>query len=528
MTTILRPDVAKTINRLLMGADAPRPNGDTPAWQIEWYEQIKTSEPAMRTATLRQLVNGHEHKAAIYAQLYTADAPERDPEKLPYTDAGNAEMIATIYGERLRYDHRLGRWLIWDGQRWQADNDGHLIRLVLDAMRRRQELALKIRDVDQKKRAMSWTLGSESYSKMVSAINIAKNLDPLTDNGTGWDSNDWLLGVGNGVLDLRTGTLRNALPDDRITLNTEIDYNPDATAPRWEQFLSEIFDGDDELVGFIQRAVGYTLTGDTREQCLFLCHGGGANGKSVLLDILRTLLGDYAKNTPFSTFEMDRNNANTNDLAALSRVRLVTAAETNEAQRLNEARVKAITGGDPITARFLHKEFFEYLPSFKVWLAMNHKPRILGADDGIWRRIRLIPFNVKFKGKDADKTLPDKLNAELGGILAWAVRGALDWQNGGLREPQVVVAETVNYRHESNNVLIYLDEQTIQNPQARIVSSTLYKKYRDWCNERGDYPISIQEFGRRMSDAGYISQKISGYKRYTGIELPTKDGLFDD
>ena len=186
-------------------------------------------------------------------------------------------------------------------------------------------------------------------------------------------------------MDLHTGTLRDGKPADRVTLTTGMDYAPDADCPRWEQFLLEIFDNDINMVRFIQRALGYSLSGDTREQCLFLCWVGGANGKSTMLNLVRSMLGEYAANTPFSTFELQYSNSNTNDLAALADRRLCTAAETSDARRLNESRVKVATGSDPVTARYLYHENFTYIPQFKIWLAMNHKPRITGVDDGIWR-----------------------------------------------------------------------------------------------------------------------------------------------
>ena len=531
MTSILQHEVAYSINGLLKGLppeSVPKVNGSTPDWQREWLDVLRETEPSQRSGAFRMLVNQHAEPGAIYAQVFSADAPPLDPEKLPHTDAGNAEMLTVPYAERLRLDHRRDRWLIWTGTRWSKDKDGELTRLVLASMRHRQELALKVKDDDKRKKALMWALGSESGKRMRDAVNIARNLRPLADSGESWDKSPMLLGVGNGVVDLRTGELRAALPDDRITMNTELDYDAAATAPRWEQFLAEVFEDDDELIGFIQRAVGYTLTGDTREQCLFLCHGGGANGKSTLLDTLRDIFGDYAANTPFSTFEMNRQSQNTNDLAMLARVRLVTAAETNEASRLNEARVKAITGGDPITARFLHKEFFTYQPSFKVWLAMNHKPIITGADDGIWRRIRLIPFNASFKKDKADKNLPAKLHEEKQGILTWAVRGALDWLAGGLQEPMIVRAATVDYRRESNNVLRFVDEATYKSNIGNTQASKLYKEYRQWCSDNGEHEVSNTEFGNRLRAAGYPKERKSGVILYLGLALSANTGMFKD
>jgi putative DNA primase/helicase len=271
------------------------------------------------------------------------------------------------------------------------------------------------------------------------------------------------------------------------------------------------------MVEFTQRAAGYSFTGDIREHLLFLCHGRGANGKSTLLNALRATLGDYSTNTPFSTFELNQSSA-TNDVAALDGLRFVTASETSETKRINEARVKAITGGDPVTARFLFGEFFTYRPTYKVWLAMNHRPGITGTDEGIWRRIRLIPFDVSFLGRE-DKTLAQELEAERQGILAWAVQGALKWQAGGLTEPAAVLAATEAYRRESDLLAQFLDDCTIQKAGARVKAGDLYKAYTAWCKDNNEKELTGTTFGRRMKEREVDSVKQSGNVWYLDIGL---------
>jgi putative DNA primase/helicase len=355
------------------------------------------------------------HDSAMVGVAGADNAPRR----FARTDAGNAELFASQYADRLRYDHRRGRWLIWSGHRWVDDADAEVVRLAIVAARHRGLSAVSLTDFEERKAETRFAIASENGARIEAMLKIAKAQPSLADKGDQWDAGPWLLGVANGLVDLRTGELRPGDRDDRITMHTDIEFDAGATAPRWEQFLREVFNDDAEMIAFIQQAIGYSLTGDTREQCMFLCHGTGANGKSVFLAILKRLAGRYAFNAPFSSFERQHQSSIPNDLAALVGRRLVTSSETNEGTRLNEARMKALTGCDPITARFLHAEFFTFTPVAKYWLAVNHKP-VVGDDSvGFWRRVRLIPFTRQFRGAAADKTLQGALEAELPGILAW-------------------------------------------------------------------------------------------------------------
>ena len=243
-------------------------------------------------------------------------------------------------------------------------------------------------------------------------------------------------------MNLQTGRLLNGTLSQRITRHTDVAFDPAAQCPQWERFQADIFNGDAELVTFIHRAIGYSLTGDTSEQCLFPCYGGGANGKSTFLEVVRHVLGGYAHNLPFSAFELHARSSIPNDVASIVGKRFATACETNESARFNEARVKALTGSDTISARFLYSEFFSFTPTAKIWLAFNHKPVVADDSEGFWRRIHLIPFLREFKGDAADKDLKAKLCSEAPGILAWAVRGCLAWRTEGLQPPATVKAVT--------------------------------------------------------------------------------------
>ena len=320
----------------------------------------------------------------------------RRPADFPLTDAGNAELICYLFGDRLRFDHRRQRWLVWDAHLWQEDPDGEPMRLVLEAARVRYRDAEHILDSKERERTAKWAIGSEARQRIDAALHVGKNMPPITDSGEGWDADPWLLACANGIVDLRSGNLRPGCPEDRITMSTGVVYDPVAKAPRFERFLEEVFEGDHELISFVNRADGYSITGDTSEQVIFVCHGVGANGKSTKFAALRAGLGDYAHNAPFSTFEKRRQGEIPTDLADLDRRRLVTASETGESTRLNESRIKALSGGDPITARHPYGRFFTFDPTAKLWLSVNHR-RVVGDDShGFWRRMRLIPFERQF------------------------------------------------------------------------------------------------------------------------------------
>ena len=250
-----------------------------------------------------------------------------------------------MYGRDLRFDHARSRWLIWEKHRWAPDSDGKIHRLAKEATRARYKAALEIEDLDLRGKTASFAVRSESRQRLDACLALARSEHPMTDPGLNWDADPYLLGVANGVVDLRTGILRPGHPEDRLTMQVPVEYDLKAECPRWEQFLHQVFQCDWELIGFVQRAMGYSLTGSVREQVLFLCYGTGSNGKSVFLNMLRHLGGDYAMNIPFTVLELQHRPSLTNDLAAMAGRRLVTSSETNESTRLNEARIKALTGG---------------------------------------------------------------------------------------------------------------------------------------------------------------------------------------
>jgi putative DNA primase/helicase len=328
----------------------------------------------------------------------------------------------------------------------------------------------------------------------------------------------FLLGCANGTLDLRTGALRTANPDDLISLGNDVPYDPDAKCPRWEQALEEIFAGDESLVSYIQRKVGYALTGDTREQVVDVLQGSGGNGKDTIIKPIMRIVGEQALTTPMETFARSRDKGVRNDLARLHRARLVIASESAEGRRLDETTIKAVSGGGSVAARFLYGEFFEFTPQFKVWLVTNHKPRVEGDDDAIWRRLRLIPFNVSFIGRE-DKELGSKLERELPGILAWAVRGCLAWQAEGLGLPRAVEQSTNEYRADEDLLGLFLDQRCKLTVEGAIEPVLLRLAFEEFCTAMGERTVSASVFGRRLARRGITRGVRDGVSVYIGIEL---------
>lgn len=486
---------------------------------------MEIAEGIMREYAQRAPQGDHPYTVreamASLEQAYRAPAQRGIPigtgPEASLTDTGFAELCVALFGEDVRYDHRRKRWLFWDGLRWNPDVDAEIDRRIIEVSRKAQERAKEIEDTGTRQQVRKWALAYEGARRREDAKKTLASLKPVALSGEEFDQNPWLLGTKNGTLDLRTGILREARREDYLSLCTGTAYDPEADCPRWIQFLEEVFQGSQELIEFVQRAVGYCLTGDISEHVFFLCHGTGCNGKSVFLNVLTALLGDYAATTPFSTFTV-RRSEQTNDLAALCGKRFVSARETQENSRLDEGRIKAITGGDPITARFLRKEYFTFKPQGKLWLAVNHLPKLRDTSEGMWRRMRVIPFRESFRGRE-DKTLEARLREELPGILHWAVEGCQSWQDGGLCEPEEVLGATENYRQESDPVGRFLEEACVQFPHAKVRFSALYEAFERWCHETGEEPISRKAFSQQLSDRGIQKMRSHGTAYRTGVGL---------
>jgi putative DNA primase/helicase len=315
------------------------------------------------------------------------------------------------------------------------------------------------------------------------------------------------------------GRARSARREDLITQLAPVTYDPDAPCPTWEAFLTRIMAGNTALMTFLQRAVGYALTGDVREQVMLLLWGTGRNGKSTLINALLALLGPYAMKAAPDLLIATKNDRHPTERADLSGKRLVAAIESGEGQRFDEVFVKEATGGDPIRARRMREDFWEFWPTHKIWLATNHKPVIRGTDEGIWRRIRLVPFTVIIPEEEQDKTLPEKLRAELSGILAWAVRGCVVWRQEGLPVPEEVQQATAGYREEMDTFGRFLADRCVLDQRWRVTTDVLYQAYLTWCQGNGEYRLSKNHFGMRLRDRGLTPIRFGNARGWQGIML---------
>ena len=462
---------------------------------------------------------GEIEALADAATEWAAPSPLVGPASFPETDAGNAELVASLYGDRVRYDHQRGRWLVWDQHRWTVDPDMALWRMAIDAARTRARAASDLPG-DRSQAAFKFAKASESTGKVEAMLKQLRAVAPIADRGLGWDANPLLLGCENGIVNLSTGGLRAGRREDRITMTTGVVYDPAATAPRWERFMEEVFP-DAGVREYVRLAAGYSITGITREQIWFLCYGTGANGKGTFIDAIRWAVGDYGHVMAFSTIEKGKEQSIPADMAALVSRRVVTASETEDGSRINDARVKSLTGQDPITARELYHPQFTFTPELKLWLAVNHKPRVADDSEGFWRRVRLIPFTQAFTSDKRDDNLKETLREELPGILAWLVRAAVDWHRKGLPVPPAIAVLNVEYRQDSDVLAPFITARCALVDQAEVGASKLYKVYKAWAEDEGMGAREIMSatlFGRKLAERFRRVERSSG-RAYIGIGL---------
>jgi putative DNA primase/helicase len=446
------------------------------------------------------------------------------------TDSGNAELFAHLFGDRVRFNHLQGQWLIWDTSRlrWTVDRSHTVRTFAIAAARRRlraaQELALPADDENPRQRKeMNWAVRSESRPLLDATLEIAKSISPVSDPGTEWDNNPFILGVANGLVDLRTGRLREESPSDRVIKHSRVRFDQAAQCPLFEKFLSTIFPGHPEMSTYIQKIMGYCLTGDISEHRVFCNYGKGSNGKSTLTEMIRFLLGDYAVNLPFSALEASRwGNSSTNELVSLYGARFATSSETNDGSRFNEARIKALSGGDPITARALYQNSFTFRPTHKLWLAFNHKPTVTDDTPGFWRRIDMIEYGKEFSGSEKDESFLKKLEAEASGILAFAVRGCVLWAKEGLDRPAFVAEATAGYRQETDVLGEFVAECCVLDDAAPVTSSALWSRYERWSKESGEACLPKRTFLDRLAKQFNLRPERIGHasvRGWAGIRL---------
>ena len=496
-------------------------------------EVFDLDAPAMPEGYFDAIVDDYESQPA-------PGDDEEDRARL-LTEYGNACRLIDLFGHDIRRCHALpgDGWLVWDGKRWKVDDSERIVRLIArvpvilraDAQKVREK-AKKEDDEDERKALEktadaieAWAKRSESRSTIRAAIDLARSDPRVLVKKDKLDGDRWLLNVQNGTIDLRTGRLRPHCRNDLCTRIAPVEYLPGARSEMWEDFMLRIMQGNSDMVGFVQRAIGYSLAGTGREQIFMVCWGDGSNGKGTLIGTIRKMLGDYAAGTNPETFMAKREGGIPNDVAALDGPRFVMASETKENKPLDEQVVKGVTGRDDEVrnARFMRGEWFDFVPQLTAWLLTNHKPIIKGTDKGIWRRIRLIPFLHDFEADpNKDKGFGAKLAAtELEGVLAWAVRGCMEWQAGGLQEPEGVIEATNEYRAEMDIVADFIEDELQHGPAAEIDNTELYETFQKWCKDNGEFCRAQRWLTRQLKKKGY-EQVQRKSKVWIGICKPIR------
>lgn len=428
------------------------------------------------------------------------------------TDDALALAFTSRYGDDWRYCAAWGKWLVWTGQRWQADETllvHHLIRAIC--------------------REAAFQADSHRLAAKLAASNTVSGVERLarTDRhhastSEEWDADLFALNTPGGVVNLATGRVKPHAREDRMTKLATA--TPRGQAPRWRAFLADVTGGDTDLQAYLQRMVGYSLTGATSAHALFFLYGTGANGKSVFVNVVSTILGDYAASAPMDTFMETRGDRHPTDLAGLRGARFVSAVETEQGRRWNESKVKAITGGDKVSARFMRQDFFEYVPQFKLVIAGNHKPSIRNVDEAMKRRLHLIPFTVTIPPAKRDGQLTEKLLAERDGILAWAVEGGLLWRRHGLQPPTCVVSATEEYFDEEDAIGDFLEEEAQRHPQARVAVAEVFQRWQEWATRRGEYVGTSRWLAQQLANRGFERTRLNyGVKGLAGLSLKPKD-----
>jgi len=447
------------------------------------------------------------------------DAGEDEPaEELRCTDMGNGYRFARRHRLNVRYNYVSGKWYVFDGRRWLEDNSGEVYRLAKETAINILIEAAHTENEDRRKALAKWASVSEGDSKLRAMLHMAESELPVKLDV--FDADPMLFNCANGTIDLRTGSLRPHRREDMLTKLSPVAYDVEAQPGRWLAFLDRVFAGDQQLIKFIQKAVGYSLAGDTSEQCLFICHGVGANGKSVLLKTIGVLTADYGQQVRTETLMIRPYATVSNDIAILRGARFISATETDDGQKLAESTVKQLTGGDAVRARFLFQESFQFTPQFKIWLAANHKPEIRGNDHAIWRRIRLVPFNVIIpKAEQNPHFFESELEEELPGILAWAVEGCLRWQREGLGEPEAVTKATADYREEQDAIAGFLSEKCVVGEHYQVTAKEIYYAYKTWCISNGEEALSAKWLGLQLRARGFLPDQDRKNRFYRGIGL---------
>ena len=400
------------------------------------------------------------------------------------TDAWHARRFVDRFGDRLRFCTVSKRWLEYDGRRWHKDNDLAAQRLAMEWVEFLRTYVGRVKKRADRDAFMEAVRRAESQRSIAATIRLAQSDERITVKPQDFDQGDDVLNCQNGTLDLKNGKLRPHAPDDKLTKLMPVNYTESAECPTWLRFLDRIMGGDQEMIAFLQRILGYSLTGSVKEECMFVFYGQGQNGKSKLLNTIRDIVGDYGGVSDSNTLTLKVRASHPTGIADLAGKRLVVISEPSEC-RFDEALVKSLTGGDGISSRKLYQDFSEFKPTHKIFLMSNHKPLVRELSEAYWRRMNLVEFAITIPPEERDNDLSTKLMAEAEGILAWMVRGCLEWQEKGLAQPTKVVEATKGYRDEMDKIGGFLESQCTYGPGLRVDSTELWLAYQAWCDQEG-------------------------------------------
>jgi len=448
------------------------------------------------------------------------------------TDLANMHRMVARHCTNLRFVPAWGKWIYFDGKRWTTDEGAHMQAAKATTQRIKAEAneLLAAGSTDSKKR-FAWAVSSQQARQLNAMVQLARTDPRVVVDHESFDRDPWLLNVQNGTIDLRTGMPRPHHREDLINRICPVAFDPHATCPIWDAFVLQIMGGDAALVGYLQRMIGYALTGNIREHILGFFFGSGSNGKTTFLSTIGFILGDYAVHAARGLLFQKRGESHPTELTDLFGRRFVTCAEIEEGLNFDEALVKDITGGEPIRARRMREDFWQFRPTHKLFIAGNHKPTVRGTDDGIWRRLRLVPFTVTIAPEERDKDLPRKLLDEAPGILAWAVRGCLEWQHVGLGDPPTVIQATKTYREESDLLGAFFDTRLRFDPNERLLKSELTKHLKAWADELGLRLMPPRQVAARLkakgATDGTMRTQVPGQVRdaWLGVALLERESL---
>lgn len=451
-------------------------------------------------------VAGYEPAGNVVSISANGHGTPRPPVGFNCSDLGNSERFVADHGEDVRYCYRWSSWLVWSGSRWETDDSGMVQRLAKETVRKIYREASEAEDEDRRKVLAKHAARSESADKIRAMLELAKSEVPVSPDEL--DTAAWLLNVENGTVDLRTGGLREHRREDLITKLAPVEYDPAAAAPTWAATLERSLPSE-ALRAFFKKLCGYAISGDVSEHILAVLYGTGANGKSTILNALLSAAGDYGMQAAPDLL-VAKKGSHPTEVADLFGMRLVASIEVEDGRRLAESLVKQLTGGDRVRARRMRQDFWQFDPTHKVFMAVNHKPEVRGTDNAIWRRLRLIPFTETIPPAEQDKKLPQKLEAELPGILAWAVEGCLEWQREGLQAPPEVRKATGAYRSEMDVIGAFLRDECEIGRDYRAPFKAVYDRYEEWCLEGGEKPDTRRKFNARLKERGQFEDRRSG------------------